>query len=112
LLKLKTCVNTLQKNKVSQPNLWMLSQGIKKEYAGLKCLPEVYNKKQEELNLELEKKKEEEWLYSNMCFSKHLGQIKYRVYLYEKKKQRMNRFFIDRQNALECGLILNQILAT
>jgi group I intron endonuclease len=112
LVEIKNLSKYARENGVSQPNLWMLSQGVKKEYAGLKCLPEVYQKKQAELNLKLEKKKDEEWLYPNMCFSKQLGRIKYRVFLLEKRKQIINAFFINRKDGLECGLILNQILAT
>ena len=93
---------------LSQTSLWMLATGVKKSYKGLKCLPEVYEAKQKEISEELEQRKKDEQLYPNMCFSKHLGKVKYRVYK-NSDSLRFNRMYLDRLEALEVGLILNQI---
>jgi group I intron endonuclease len=98
-----------KENNLNQSSLWMLSSGIKKTYANLKCLTEVYQNKQEQLKMELESRKTSEWLYPNMCLISHLGKIKYTVYKNENKEAVFKKICSTRKEALEYGLLISQI---
>jgi group I intron endonuclease len=110
LIEITNLVKYARESSLNHSNLWMLANGVIKSYLSLKCLSEVYEEAQSNLNKELKERKQKEWLYPNMTLIKKQNKIRYKIQKIIKNEPKVENTRTNRAEALEYALILHQIL--